>query len=713
MTRIRSDESNHSILRHFSQSRSRKKKEGSGVSSIGHPEPQSRSTTNSSSRTEASEVSESAFAQCETPTGATEVTSTAKRRCGPYVAEARGIPLRHRNPSLPTRTSLLCARIQIIPESESLETNCETSICVSVNVTADIELLHSGMQSMVPIDVVVCIQLSSYMSPESFSSSRDIVSMLAGSLQPTHDRIGLVVSQSRKSGSDDCCTLLYSLQRVDLEQLQRVLATLEQIPTYGPPMRGTVQDPLDFCASILLSAPREQSSNHSGANGEEALKHIFLITAEPSRHLNGDREDIQAHVINPGFVPWQRPPVGINGWQVHLPSGSSPTTIGRSSKSLQILERVVESARLGTSLGRLTGLSVDISAAADASIESILGVTHQEVLYPGQTARLLVRVKPGSAVSANLRRGPIPTVPGLAISSQEILTELDTLLGERVEELLHVKVRYHHTLLPEDTTLSTEKICTIKRHASGSTWTRNSVQSTSTEKNRLVRYQTCLAEFIASTREPLQALATLEAMYNDTGRPTAAITPIRDILQELDHLAAISKECTATNEQTQSPFPAYYAQKEHISNNTLCEDQLTSTPYSLSPISPRPEADQEEAVPTNPPSNDEAHRIWTEMRKMVKPASPLAVVPGSPLPPAPQNLTGMMFVSSPTSLTDPTTTVKGVNPSMSEEDSEKQRLSREISAQAVRNKRSVGADTLRSLAFGGTGRQLDSSAPWL
>ncbi len=542
--------------------------------------------------------------------------------------------------------------------------------------------------------------------------------MLAGLLQPTYDRIGVVVSQSRKSGSDHCCTLLSSLQRVDLEQLQRVLTNLEQIPTYGSPMRDTVQAPLDFCANILRSASRqstEQFNNTSRVNVEEALQHIFLVTAVPVCYLKAERDDLQVHVINPGFIPWQRPPVGISGWQLHLPGGSVPGAYGRSSKPLQVLERAVESARLGASLGQLTELSVDISAAGGANVESVLGKTDYESLRPGQIARLLVRVKPGRAASAELRPGPIPTVPGLAISSEEVLTELDTLLGEKVEQLLQVQVRYKHTLLPRDTMLFTKKPCTIKRHASDSTWTRHLARSTPSGHHRLARYDIGLGEFIASTHDPVHALATLEALYDDDGRIPTVPTPIRHNLQELRHRLVVNKELNAAHQdQVQSAFPAYYAQKEHVANGTLCEDQFTSTPSSQSPTSPRQEPEQDERVPTGTTSNDEAHRIWSEMRKMLKPTSNLAVIPGSPISSAPQNLTGMVFVSSPTSLMDPTATTRTSAPTkISEEEKEKQHRVREIAAQAVRNKRSVGAETLRSLAFGGTTRDSDSIAPWL
>ncbi len=157
MTRIRSDESDRSILRHFSHSRSSKKKGESATSSTDDSGPRSRSTTNSSCRMESSIVSESAVHPSRTPSMATQAATTLERGRDFSVAEAGNVqPCRR---SFSSAISPLCARIQIVPESESLETDHETSICVVVNVTADIELLQPGMQSPVPMDVVVCIRL--------------------------------------------------------------------------------------------------------------------------------------------------------------------------------------------------------------------------------------------------------------------------------------------------------------------------------------------------------------------------------------------------------------------------------------------------------------------------------------------------------------------------------------------------------------------------
>lgn len=221
--------------------------------------------------------------------------------------------------------------------------------------------------------------------------------------------------------------------------------------------------------------------------------------------------------------------------------------------------------------------------------------------------------------------------------------------------------------------------------------TRNSAEAAT---QMVTVHKAVLASISQHTQGPETLQVLSAALHNHRLHPS--------VVAEARELEAFGKSRSATS----MPFlslPNLHTPPTEAS--TMPSDELDCTPRikltrtpstaSTSTVLRRPDSMTRPAIP-----EDTAHRIWQLMRKDSKsgrrtsPAAPVALT-------APSMLPGILL--EPTMAASPGTLQ---NP-----------VAMEIYAQALRNRRSIGVDTLRSLALGSAEEKRkvgqEATAPWL
>jgi hypothetical protein len=288
-------------------------------------------------------------------------------------------------------------------------------------------------------------------------------------------------------------------------------------------------------------------------------------------------------------------------------------------------------------------------------------------LRPGQRELTLARVKLPAAVmvSSHIRE-----------SSLELIDELESRLGNKVTTYLGVTVSYKHSAFPtfkgltteamgisyHATTMKTEAHAIIKRHCSQSKW---AIGSEGSRAENLI--SDLLVQIIKAHYDSGRARDIVNKITSD-GSPSSMFEQRHCSNKSLDSTCRTVIQ-TSRNASGDSTFEVDWTEDDS-SNPT--QPSFEAVPakksYSMKP-------DSRYASPGKSQSPDPARKIWSEMRKNSRGVS------DSPRSGTISSQSGMEEVSD------------------AESDMEAiiQQEKARIMEMVVRNKRSVGADTLRSM----------------
>lgn len=515
--------------------------------------------------------------------------------------------------------------------------------------------------------------------------------MIACLLDRTKDRLAIVGPSSRLSSNQSQCNVLVPLQSIDLTDITNVLTSVEKSLHGITPPEISMEEAMKVSVDLLSRPPTNWTGQSPRECPRRVLRHIFLLAPIVYKVPNNIPNGIQVHIINPSTIPSKAGLWINNGWQLHLP----PSTMG-NEKSINeeddyasgCIRKILANARTGKLPGWLSNVSIDISAGSNCEIETILGDTRYHSLAPGQTASMFIKVK-----TSPLRLSPPLHVDTINQgehhpSSDYLDAQLAVLLGETAEDILQVKVQYKHTLLPVDTVMSVEKLGVIRRRIGQSAWGSHTMEMDHNQgHNRTLVYKR-LGSFTAANWPPLQALVKLQELCGGDRYLQLKAIYLRPLIKELRQRARIMEIHGLLHDDrpwkgdTSKPAtdvvirPLFYGRDRAAKK----ED----------PIPPVPPSEK----PTSNANSDEARKIWREMRRGSK--------------------TQATKRSHRRGWSDRSLFVAEKLPRSSTSTEEYDDFIWEITDQAIRNKRSLGTDTLRSIAFDG---RVDSAggciAPWL
>ena len=492
-------------------------------------------------------------------------------------------------------------------------------------------------------------------------------------LDARKDRLGIVTTQTFESSA--------IVSRLTSVNIKKVRAFLGQMKGAGQrqPSESALESVLKMAADLLSSARKTRVDEQRGDDFRprrlvQPPAHIILL----SSHVGTGPLEVAGghlvHIVNPAIVPWSNSQGHTSGWQLcsMFPSRLNSTALSQEGGNLAgRLEKLIQLARGGTNPGELREVAIDIQSGPRYEIETILGEPRWARLNAGQTAQLFVRLKAGQSPVRRLASNdsrPDETDE----DCDDSFAELDAMLGEATAEALTVEVTYRHSLLPQNTKLSVGASCSLKRHTAGAPWNRWSGVTLQDNINQQAKLQRRLAFFLAATCQgQRQALAILQDLFGEAACLSACPAYVKQIKEELRYQARITERFQGTTGGDASVGNKAQGAAGDPSPAGVRNQMVMVKPEG---IVYRPRLDRA----TSTTSVGEALRIWRDMRKT-------SVV---------QTLDQ-----------DGRVVLRTLTPPEARTD---QLL--KVADDALRNKRSIGQDTLRSIARESS--ETGHSAPW-
>jgi hypothetical protein len=178
--------------------------------------------------------------------------------------------------------------------------------------------------------------------------------------------------------------------------------------------------------------------------------------------------NVQLHFLSSGVLPSHAIPSDSYGWFVNTPGSQRfPTAEDGSEEEGQTrtLTLLLTSARYGAQLGAMQNILIDIQAGPESRILETIGNQSPERLFPGQAISLLVKVKVDSMEQLGDEGDGKYTASRDGFTISRAFNELEKILNELLRELITVRVSYRHSHFPANTTLEMTEVAWIRRPA--------------------------------------------------------------------------------------------------------------------------------------------------------------------------------------------------------------------------------------------------------
>ena len=533
-------------------------------------------------------------------------------------------------------------------------------------------------------------------------ASCETARFLASIMNVITDRLAITCT-STTDGSVANSMVVRELSTVKMHSIKTALDSI--MSSTGRPRTSVWVDTID-CAKEILQKCTVPDPDEEPL--QDTFGHIFLLTPDadgiPAQSLV--HEQLTFHIISPAGVPRNdQSSIHCNGWKFRSLTGNELQPVVRTRKDLDAtsvsnrLRSLITQARSGKLLGNLTELVLEVSAGPDCIIEGIIGKVDFTELHPGEAFTVLFKLRIRAATvqgyigqdavsNMTLREQSTPKRSSEAATNRnDVLSKQDKKLGTTDAKVLTARLTYKQSLLPAGTTCSVTAECHVKRcfpdldqEPSPSEYNLPQIR----ECTVLVRKR--LAYHLATHGSPRFALTALRNEFGDRFQFSGCPDYIHLLAKELKYQARIverleieasSKKPSAVHDSTspvesydQSPFGAekYRIKPQPRATSDIPTEELFRAEPALTVLSVK---ESREHLRT-----DEARRIWGDLRKMKK---------------APNQPAGVRSISS-------------------QLDEVRRESIREL---AVKNKRSMGTDTLRSIFSVGETMGKGLAAPWM
>ena len=507
-------------------------------------------------------------------------------------------------------------------------------------------------------------------------ASCETARFLASILDAQNDRLAVICTSSTNDQASGP-KLIAALNHVRMHELKNVLDGITSSANRND--ASSAADAIKVAHDLLLDRPIIDSNE---TPGHDTYGHIFLLTTHCNELTTNFKTDskLTLHIVCPGTLPqgaeeWPR----TNGWKLRSLTGRGPRIHYRKKTDDTLdnlfggLKSLVQHARSGQVLGTLTNLRLKLEAGPDCLIQEVFGKTDFALLQPGEVQSVVVKLRGKRPKAAESRLSD--TAPTLDVS--ELFGELERmLLGFAATPILTTELSYKHPLLPDDTSCQITKTCEVRRFitAPGESMILQRPTSLLETENRVKVHQR-LAHHYVSQFDLQGAVSALGQLIGDGDGRIACPGYVALLIKEQKFQARVTQRLSIMDSPEISikvPAGGENSRYEKGITGTQTSDLADSKqtpPLVLCRPSPK---DSRSAEKWDKP--DAARKIWGDIRLMTKPN-------GSP----------------------------GNGRTVSMQDSEGSKALRDA---ALRNKRSIGADTLRSLSSsikGSTGL----AAPWM
>ena len=358
---------------------------------------------------------------------------------------------------------------------------------------------------------------------------------LASMLNVVTDRMAIICTSSLQEFDS---TLIWPLSQVKTQKIKLSLdgiTTTRQIPS-----AYLWEQAIAFARGILVHTPIQ---NENSRPLQDAFGHVFVLTGNAlglsSEILADDR--LQFHLVCPANVPRESfHSIKCNGWKLQSQCDNELRAVSAKKDTnptslLNRLREVIVHARDGRFEGVLTDIILDVKPRQYCSIESSMGRKELSLLHPGESFTVLVKVRVHGAQAKGYSLPHALTRSSIPMNANDILSDLDEMLGPPTIKLLTARLKYKHSVLPTGTVCSISADCSVKRQI------RTPSRANSQPQPRVSQPKDCskliqkrLAYFTATQGSPRHALSNLRGEFGDAGTRSSCPDYIRLIMKELE-----------------------------------------------------------------------------------------------------------------------------------------------------------------------------------
>ncbi|KAK5175657.1 uncharacterized protein LTR77_000796 [Saxophila tyrrhenica] len=170
--------------------------------------------------------------------------------------------------------------------------------------------------------------------------------------------------------------------------------------------------------------------------------------------------------------------------------------------------------------GSISSLRLCFKPVGGCSVREVIGQKTFKDLKIGQQCSLFIKVH---VPRVRIRDSSVDPDP------DSLLAELESMIGTLKMEILHLEARYRHCLLPSDNVVTVRHICKVKRPKTESRWSVVGLDATLGSSSDV---HVALAQYLAATYSAAHAVDMLQRHIDNAAKDEPAVRQIRDSLME-------------------------------------------------------------------------------------------------------------------------------------------------------------------------------------
>lgn len=518
---------------------------------------------------------------------------------------------------------------------------------------------------------------------------------IASILNCRRDRLAIICTNPF-SGRGRGTNVVMSLSKINVRQIRVAVDSIDG--STESPNRGGSYQTVEHAKQLLHQTSQNESST---GNLRKSLKHLFILTVHPTAFDHQDTKPawIQEHVICPGALCWKGyQSANNNGWFLRE---QEPVKNLRPNERNQGsfrtgLQGVISQARSGLLPSKISDLVLSFRNGPYCTVQGVMGDANITTLRPGEVRTILAKLFVGAA-PRNCLLMDFPQGSRTVSGSPDLERELEIILGASNAFVMSAALTYKHSALPPGTTCQLQEDACLKIPPLGQEnefkkpHSQYEARVLDTEHKAAVQQK--LIYYLATNHNPVDALTVLKNEFGKDGQGSLCPGYFKLILEELKYQARITErfELDCDGEEVpeakieldldEEKFPQsqdHASQPEQSSTNDFdswWSHDLAST-HDMDVLRPITNFSNPVDREGSEEPMDEAKRIWADLKRKSR---------------------GNRYVDS--------------LGRFSREEGGSEETLKQLRQTAVRNKRSVGQETLQSLKYGGRGQE--NVAPWL
>ena len=466
-------------------------------------------------------------------------------------------------------------------------------------------------------------------SPATLMASCETARLFASFLDTATDRMAVLCTMPVDTEQSSVNpTAMSPLSRINVRKLKAILDNITS--STAQPNPEAMKLALKDAQKILLKSKRLSSVGNSLC---DTFGHIMVLTADIGALCEVDlcHQTLQTHILCTGLPPqrkWNQ--IECNGWKIctlnaflnrdypyHLTSKRDMDPHSLNNR----LQSLVWHAHRGILADFLTDIVLDIEPRSGCIIKKTMGWSNYSKLQIGDAKTIIVRSLAAGHPSSLDYVDTQKWLDSMASPvGDDLMAELDRMLGIPKDGMMTVKLKYKHSSLPANTTCTTSAKCLIHVPLSTPEGKQSRRKPTVSKAQTLLHRH--LAEYYATYFKPRDALSSLRREFGDAGCQSACPVYINAIADELRYQARIS-ERIAIAKSPQKPTIHYGEPRP--GNQVEVFGQPALDPKNSKPGDWISVPEEDIFTPTGSHVQvaeqlglDNARKIWNDLRNMSK-----------------------------------------------------------------------------------------------